>query len=128
VIVAHAREVRLIGESRRKDDDRIDAQTLARAGIGPRLLCPVQHRSRKNREGFGVRFTQLFLSLRAGTLPLFSRGIKSIVTTAEHNRVLVVEVRSCQKVRADRRVRIGGAVGLGTSTGLSVRMGTGLSE
>ena len=29
VIVAHARNVRLIGESRRKDD-RLDAQTLAR--------------------------------------------------------------------------------------------------
>jgi hypothetical protein len=29
VIVAHARKVRLIGESRKKDD-RLDAQTLAR--------------------------------------------------------------------------------------------------
>jgi len=47
VIVAHARNVRLIGESRRKDD-RLDAQTLARlARIDPRLLCPVKHRSRK---------------------------------------------------------------------------------
>jgi transposase len=61
VIVAHARKVRLIGESRRKDD-RIDAQTLARlARIDAQLLCPVQHRSRKNREAFGVRFTKLFL-------------------------------------------------------------------
>jgi len=35
VIVAHARHVRLIGESRKKDD-RIDAQTLARlARIDP---------------------------------------------------------------------------------------------
>ena len=47
VIVAHARNVRLIGESRKKDD-RIDAQTLARlARIDPQLLCPVQHRSAK---------------------------------------------------------------------------------
>ena len=47
VIVAHARNVRLIGESRRKDD-RIDAQTLARlARIDPQLLCPVRHRSAK---------------------------------------------------------------------------------
>src|SRR5213594_3953929 len=47
VIVAHARNVRLIGESRRKDD-RIDAQTLARlARIDPQLLSPVQHRSAK---------------------------------------------------------------------------------
>ena len=38
VIVAHARNVRLIGESRRKDD-RLDAQTLARlARIDPQLL------------------------------------------------------------------------------------------
>jgi transposase len=47
VIVAHARSVRLIGESRRKDD-RLDAQTLARlARIDPQLLCPVKHRSAK---------------------------------------------------------------------------------
>ena len=45
VIVAHARNVRLIGESRRKDD-RFDARTLARlARIDPQLLAPVQHRS-----------------------------------------------------------------------------------
>ena len=44
-IVAHARSVRLIGESRRKDD-RIDARTLARlVRIDPQLLCPVRHRS-----------------------------------------------------------------------------------
>jgi transposase len=37
VIVAHARNVRLIGESRRKDD-RLDAQTLARlARIDPQF-------------------------------------------------------------------------------------------
>ncbi len=47
VIVAHARKVRLIGESRRKDD-RLDAKTLARlARIDPQLLCPVKHRSAK---------------------------------------------------------------------------------
>jgi transposase len=45
VIVAHARNVRLIGESRKKDD-RLDARTLARlARIDPQLLCPVKHRS-----------------------------------------------------------------------------------
>jgi len=47
VIVANARNVRLIGESRRKDD-RLDARTLARlARIDPQLLSPVQHRSAK---------------------------------------------------------------------------------
>ncbi len=45
VIVANARNVRLIGESTRKDD-RLDARTLARlARIDPGLLCPVHHRS-----------------------------------------------------------------------------------
>ena len=40
VIVANARKVRLIGESRKKDD-RLDAQTLARlARIDPELLYP----------------------------------------------------------------------------------------
>jgi transposase len=47
VIVAHARNVRLIGDSSRKDD-RFDARTLARlARIDPGLLGPVQHRSAK---------------------------------------------------------------------------------
>jgi transposase len=47
VIVANARKVRLIGESRRKDD-RLDAQTLARlARIDAELLYPVKHRSRQ---------------------------------------------------------------------------------
>src|ERR1700675_2911035 len=45
VILAHARNVRLIGESSRKDD-RLDARMLARlARLDPRLLSPVQHRS-----------------------------------------------------------------------------------
>jgi len=47
VIVANARKVRLIGESRKKDD-RLDAQTLARlARIDPELLYPVKHRSQQ---------------------------------------------------------------------------------
>ena len=47
VIVANARKLRLIGESRKKDDP-LDAQTLARlARIDPGLLCPVKYRSRQ---------------------------------------------------------------------------------
>jgi len=47
VIVANARKVRLMGESRKKDD-RLDAQTLARlARIDPQLLCPVKHGSQQ---------------------------------------------------------------------------------
>jgi len=45
VIVANARKVRLIGESRKKDD-RLDAQTLARlAQTDRQLLYPVKHHS-----------------------------------------------------------------------------------
>lgn len=45
VIVANARQVKLISQSSRKDD-RLDAQTLARlARIDPGLLRPIQHRS-----------------------------------------------------------------------------------
>ena len=45
VIVANARKVRLIAESRKKDN-RLDAQTLAwLARIDPQLLYPVKHRS-----------------------------------------------------------------------------------
>jgi transposase len=44
LIVANPRNVRLIGESTRKDD-RLDARTLARlARIDPVLLSPVRHR------------------------------------------------------------------------------------
>ena len=45
VIVANARQVKLITESTRKDD-RLDARTLARlARIDPELLSPIRHRS-----------------------------------------------------------------------------------
>ena len=45
VIVANARQVKLISQSSRKDD-RLDAQTLARlARFDPQLLRPIRHRS-----------------------------------------------------------------------------------
>ena len=54
VIVAHARKVRLIGESCKKDD-RLDAQTLAwLARIDPELPCPVTHRSAQAQADFTV--------------------------------------------------------------------------
>ena len=47
VIVANARQVKLISASSRKDD-RLDAETLARlARVDPRLLRPIRHRSEK---------------------------------------------------------------------------------
>ncbi|MDQ2949627.1 MAG: IS110 family transposase [Acidobacteriota bacterium] len=45
VIVANARQVKLISQSTRKDD-KLDAQTLARlARVDPELLRPIRHRS-----------------------------------------------------------------------------------
>src|SRR5437773_2996433 len=72
VIVAHARNVGLIGESRRKDD-RLDAQTLARlARIDPQLLCPVKHRSAKAQADLTV------IRARAGWV----RARRALVNTA----------------------------------------------
>jgi len=72
VIVANARKVRLIGESRKKDD-RLDAQTLARlARIDPELLCPVKHRSAQAQADLTV------IRARAGLV----RARTSLVNTA----------------------------------------------
>jgi len=72
VIVAHARNVRLLGESRRKGD-RLDAQTLARlVRIDPQLLCPVKHRSAQAQADLTV------IRARAGLV----RGRTALVNTA----------------------------------------------
>src|SRR5215469_11553065 len=72
VIVANARKVRLIGESRKKDD-RLDAQTLARlARIDPQLLYPVMHRSAQAQADLAV------IRARAGLV----RARTSLVNTA----------------------------------------------
>jgi transposase len=72
VIVAHARNVRLIGESRKKDD-RLDARTLARlARIDPELLSPVKHRSAQAQADLSV------IRARAGLV----RARTSLINTA----------------------------------------------
>jgi transposase len=72
VVVANARQVRLIGE-RRKKDDRLDAQTLARlARIDPALLSPVKHRSRQAQADLSV------IRARAGLV----RARTALVNTA----------------------------------------------
>lgn len=54
VIVANARQVKLISQSSRKDD-RVDAQTLARlARVDPELLRPIRHRSQQAQEHMTV--------------------------------------------------------------------------
>ena len=75
VIVAHARNVRLIGESRRKDD-RLDAETLARlARIDPQLLCPVKHRSAKAQVDLTVVRARAGLVLARTALVNTARGL-----------------------------------------------------
>src|SRR5215831_6386496 len=72
VIVANARKVRLIGESRKKDD-QLDAQTLARlARIDPELLYPVKHRSAQ------AQADLMMIRARAGLV----RARTSLVNTA----------------------------------------------
>ena len=74
VIVAHARNVRLIGESRKKDD-RLDARTLARlARIDPQLLCPVRHRSARAQADLTVIRARAGL-VRARTALITARGL-----------------------------------------------------
>src|SRR5512140_866313 len=67
VIVANARKVRLIGESRKKDD-RLDAQTLARlARIDHELLYPLKHRSvQAQADGMRIRARAGLVRARTG--------------------------------------------------------------
>ena len=98
VIVAHARKVRLIGESRKKDD-RLDAQTLARlARIDPALLCPVKHRSAQAQADLTV------IRARAGLV----RARTSLVNTARSlaksygERLRGCNVRNMNPEKAER--------------------------
>jgi len=67
VIVANARQVKLISASSRKDD-RLDAQTLARlARVDPQLLRPIRHRGEKAQQDLLViRVRASLLEARTG--------------------------------------------------------------
>src|SRR6266700_1810930 len=84
VIVAHARNVRLIGESRKKDD-RLDAQTLARlARIDPGLLCPVKHRSAKAQADLRViRARAGLVRARSALSPELRRALQPLLAALE---------------------------------------------
>ena len=103
VIVANARKVRLIGESRKKDD-RLDAQTLARlARIDPELLYPVKHRSAqaqadlmmiRERAGLvrartGLR--NMDLEEAEGLSPELQRALEPLLATIEELSERIVE-------------------------------------
>ena len=75
VIVANARNVRLIGESTRKDD-RLDAKTLARlARIDPGLLSPVRHHSAQGQAHLTVMRARAVLVSARTTLVNAARGL-----------------------------------------------------
>jgi transposase len=67
VIVANARQVKLISASSRKDD-RLDAQTLARlARMDPELLRPIRHRGEKTQgDLMQVRVRAALVDTRTG--------------------------------------------------------------
>ena len=69
VIVANARQVKLISQSSRKDD-RLDAQTLARlARVDPQLLRPIRHRSeRAQRHLMAIRVRASLVEARTGLI------------------------------------------------------------
>jgi transposase len=98
VIVAHARNVRLIGESRRKDD-RFDARTLARlARIDPELLGPVRHRSRKAQADLTV------IRARAGLV----RARTSLINTARGlTKSYGERLRGCSPRKMNRELAAG---------------------
>src|SRR5262249_23766634 len=74
-IVAHARNVRLIGESRRKDD-RLDARAPARlARIDPKLLSPIQHRSAQAQADLSVIRARYALVRARTALVCAARGL-----------------------------------------------------
>src|SRR6201981_3369736 len=97
VILSDPRNVRLIGESRRKDDS-LDAQTLARlARIDPHLLCPVKHRSAEAQADLTV------IRARAGLV----RARTALVNTARGlaksygERLRGCNVRNMNREKAD---------------------------
>ncbi len=78
VIVANARQLKLISQSSRKDD-RTDAETLARlARADPRLLRPIQHRSQQGQEDLTViRVRAALVEARTGLINA-ARGLVKV--------------------------------------------------
>jgi len=99
-IVAHASSVRLIGESRRKDD-RIDARTLARlVRIDPELLRPVKHRSAEAQADLTVIRARAALVRTRTTLVNAARGLTK--SYGERLRGCNARRQARQEARSDR--------------------------
>lgn len=78
VIVANARQVKLISHSSRKDD-RVDAQTLARlARVDPELLRPIRHRSEQAQEHLTVIRVRAALLESRTALVNAARGLAKV--------------------------------------------------
>ena len=107
VIVANARKVRLIGESRKKDD-RLDAQTLARlARIDPQLLCPVKHRSAQ------AQADLMMIRARASLVRVRGAGQRGSRTGEVVRRTLAGLQRAQHESGESRRTEPGTATGAG---------------
>lgn len=78
VIVANARKVRLIAESKRKND-KLDARTLARlARADPQLLCPIRHRCEQAQADLAViRARAAMVESRTGLINTVRGLVKS---------------------------------------------------
>jgi transposase len=117
VIVANARKLRLIGESRKKDD-RLDARTLARlARIDPQLLSPVKHRSRQGQADVAVIRARAGLVRARTALVNTARGLAQVVrrATARLQRAQPEsgESRSPQPGTASGASAVAGRTGIG---------------
>src|SRR5437870_502936 len=112
VIVAHARKVRLIGESRRKDD-RLDARTLARlARIDPQLLAPVKHRSAKAQADLTVIRSPSRTSASADVADQHGAGTDQVLRRAAARLQLAKH-----ETRESERAKSGTASGAGAVAG-----------
>src|SRR6266568_2647094 len=95
VIVAHARNVQLIGESSRKDD-QLDARTLARlARIDPGLLGPVRHRSAK---------AQIYLTVIRARAGLVSARTALVNTARGLTKSYGERLRKCGTGQMNRQI------------------------
>jgi transposase len=93
--LAHARSVRLIGESRKKDD-RLDARTLARlARIDPQLLCPVRGLAKSYGERLrGCNVRNMNPEKAEGLSPELQRALQPLLAGIES---LSERIRECNE-------------------------------
>src|ERR1700676_2615681 len=119
VIVANSRKVRLIGESRKKDD-RLDAQTLARlARIDPELLYPGKHRSAQAQADLMVIRARADVHADAGRSPSFSKeSRRGLLSGIAAGTAQLGAERAAVAYQQRRRSLSANAAGAGSATHL----------